>query len=314
VIHRAIEVVVGLLIAEGCESFQDPRTVAVLKKAGGWTQILRQCADEVLSREAANPRIPGGFETFKATVKGEIPDLRLRVQAVVSRLKFLPSHAPALFSSGPGSAPPRPLGPGTYNEVKLEAPSLGFVGTADMLTVGNDGCEIDDFKTGISRDEHAAQLQLYSLLWTRDTLRNPASCRVTRLRVRYESGDVDVPVLNVAELNALEGELRQRIAVASASLAAAHPDARPSREICGFCDVRHMCDRYWNQELQNQLGQGQPKSATVDVQVRIRAARGGMLWDATVEVGHGFQTGDPILLRATQSNDRLDYALVANGN
>lgn len=331
VIHRTIEVVVGLLANAGCTSFHDPRTAAVLKEAGGWTQLLRRCADDVLNREVNNPRLPGGFEAFAKAVKSEVPDLRLRVQAVVSRLQLLPRSgrnertekplsmarsnldtSQALFGERPVSEA-EPLETGTYSELKIEVPALRFVGTADMLTVGaaDDGCQIDDFKTGISRDEHAKQLQLYSLLWSRDSIHNPAGRRVTRLRVRYEGGDNDIAVLTDTELDELEADLRERMAASSASLAAEPPDARPHREICGYCDVRQMCDRYWTQEVQSALEQEQASSFSNDLQVRVAAARGGMMWDATVEVGRGFKPGEVVLLRATEANASLDHALAA---
>src|SRR5262249_21739816 len=114
-----------------------------------------------------------------------------------------------------------------------------------MLTVPDEdnGCEIDDFKTGISRDEHAKQLQLYSLLWVRDSVQNPSGRRATKLRVRYEGGDFDVPPLTAAELDQLEADLRRRVETSSGELAAEKPEARPNGEICGYCEVRQLCDR-----------------------------------------------------------------------
>ena len=147
----------------------------------------------------------------------------------------------------------RPLETGSYAEVTLRDPELGWFGIADLISLSEEHCEIRDFKTGQPSDDHAFQLRVYALLWWRDPERNPTRRRATKLVLTYGNKDVSVSVPEKPELESLARELATRGRAARASASVTPPEARPGPEKCRYCSVRHLCEAYWRPSTQRLL-------------------------------------------------------------
>jgi hypothetical protein len=172
---------------------------------------------------------------------------------------------------------------------------LGWVGIADLLTLSTKLCEIRDFKTGISKQEHEFQLRVYALLWARDRELNPAARLADKLVLSYGERDVDVPAPTANALRSLEVELRERTAVARATLQINPPEARPSPEDCMHCTVRHLCEEFW--QRCHECGESR-HDQFADLQVNLTGRHGPSSWDGVVKSLSGMKPGGPILLRA----------------
>jgi hypothetical protein len=189
------------------------------------------------------------------------------------------------------------LGPGTYLELELRAPGIGWRGRADLVNVSNTNCEILDFKTGARDEKHLFQIRVYALLWSRDAELNPSSRPADKLTLAYEGANVHVDPPTLAELDSLEGELVDRQDAATRALNARPPEARPSVENCRYCAVRQMCEEYWKFPRWEQPESDAAESPFVDMEVSVVARHGSSSWDATVEASRYLRAGGPVLLR-----------------
>ncbi|KYF60256.1 hypothetical protein BE04_25980 [Sorangium cellulosum] len=297
VVHLALEIITKQLARAGCPSPNDPSATQVMKDLGGYTSVINKCIDRVLERFADNPRALPVLEYARRTLRGQVPALRTRAQAILARLR-LPAigraHSPNL-SQPSQTARRAPLSAGAFPEIELRARRIGWKGKADLLVVSDDACEITDFKTGSPDEAHRFQVRVYALLWALDEELNPSGRAVRRLALAYEAGDVEVEPPTAQELDALTEDLVERRTAAEASLSARPPAARPTAENCRYCGVRQLCDDYWSALPRTR--DEDPAARFGDVELKIVRRHGPTSWDAIVERARSVPTGTPALVR-----------------
>jgi PD-(D/E)XK nuclease superfamily len=239
---------------------------------------------------------------------------------MVARATLVQTSSTSALETAP-SATRAPLGDGSHPEVPLEAPDLRLAGRADLITIANDSCAIVDYKTGAPDEHHAAQLQMYALLWDRDSERNPEGLPVVALTLSYATHDEKVDPLAPSELDALAEELIARIAVSERELELRPPPARPAATICRFCNVRHLCEDYWS----SIAGTAATAGDFVDEQGTIVSQNGPRSWLIEVQPDRkpfllrtptedpGFKVGDHLrLLDVVLARDEdLDGAAIS---
>jgi hypothetical protein len=245
VMHRAIEMVLERLTAAGCPTVGDPAATAVLKALGGYTKLVETVLENELTNLGQNPRAAPIVDALALQLRSGVPEMRARVQRTVANIRLVAIQRKAAADS-PAGLSAGILGPGSHPEVELQHEALRFIGRVDLLTIDVDSCEIIDFKTGERQDHHADQVQLYALLWQRDGTRNPDRLPVSSLALRYDQEAVPVDVPTIDELNALETGLRSRIETAESELRQRPPSANVGPETCTYCQVKHLCDEYWD--------------------------------------------------------------------
>jgi CRISPR/Cas system-associated exonuclease Cas4 (RecB family) len=296
-VHLAVEIITKKLILAGCPSVRDPQATNVLKDLGGYTKIITDCIQRVLKRFADNPRSTRLRDRAERTLRGETPDLRIRVQSILARLS-LPILQSSLERGGAVAAKRRlPLLVGAYPEIELRAPRIGWKGKVDLLVIKDEACDITDFKTGAADGAHEFQVQIYALLWSLDDELNPTHRRATRLVLAYSTGDVEVLAPSEEQLKILEKDLLDGRKNTEAALAMQPPEARPTLENCRYCGVRQLCDEYWSPDnWSNRAGE----EAFKDAQVRILRRHGPTSFDAVLESADG-RAGKPALLRLQES-------------
>jgi hypothetical protein len=298
-VHLAVETITKKLILAGCPSVQDPRATSVLKELGGYTKIVTDCVQRVLKRFADNPRSTRVMDSAERTLRGQTPDLRMRVQSILARLRLPPLPELPQRSDTASAKSRRPLAVGAYPEVELHAPRIRWKGKADLLVITDESCDITDFKTGAPDETHGFQVQIYSLLWSLDGELNPTRRPADRLVLAYSTGDVEVRALSEEQLRIFEKDLLKGRESADAALAMQPPEARPTRESCRYCAVRHLCGEYWSQDNRsNRPGLAAPFS---DAQLRILRRHGATSFDAVLESTADDATGKPALLRTQES-------------
>lgn len=302
VVHLALEIITKQLTRAGVPSLSDPSAPQVLKDLGGYTRVVEDCVERTLKRYVDNPRAGALMEHAQRTLRGQVPTLRARVQSMLSRLR-LPKSAPsALAPSAPksGEPPPRlPLVNGIYPEVEVRAKNIGWKGKVDLFVLGNDACEITDFKTGAYDEAHKFQVRAYAVMWRLDNELNPSGRVVDRLVLTYENQDIDVPPPSASEIDELSRELLARRQAAEAALAAHPPSAHPSTETCRYCGVRQLCDAYWASATQVVSDDGR----FGDIELKITGRHGPTSWDAVVVRARDLPAKTPALLRAQQHDD-----------
>jgi PD-(D/E)XK nuclease superfamily len=298
VVHSAIRTVTRALARAGCSSLEDANAVAVMRGLGGYTKVINNCVDQVLHRFSGNPRAAPLLEFAVRSLQSRIPKMRAEAQTFLGSVKF---HGWPPTSGVESVRKPRsriPLGPGTYTELELRAPRIGWHGVADLLMLSTDNCEIVDFKTGSPDESHRFQLRVYALLWSRDSELNPTHRPVDALTLSYQGHEVTVDPPTAAELDALESELVDRRQAAANALNDNPPQARPSVENCNYCVVRHLCEEYWHPATLQVLSAAAPTdSPFADLQITIVGRHGPSSWDGIIEHSRGSGSGKPIVLR-----------------
>jgi hypothetical protein len=296
VVHLALEIITKQLTRTGVHSLTDPSAPQVLRDLGGYTRVVENCVDRVLERYVDNPRAIGLMEHAQRTLRGQVPTLRARVQSMLSRLRLPKGTCSVLATPTPNTEarPLRlPLANGTYPEVELRAKSIRWKGKVDLLVVGDDACQITDFKTGAADDAHKFQLRVYALLWRLDDELNPSARVVDRLVLAYENQDIEVVPPNAQELDDLGRDLVARRAASEAALAARPPAARPNEQACRHCGVRQLCDAYWAGTTQAVSDGGR----FADIELKITSRHGPTSWDAVVVRAHNLPAKTRALLR-----------------
>lgn len=305
VVHLSLQRITSALVERGCPSLLDESAISTLRDLRGYTAVILGSIERALRPYEGNPRATPVIEGIRRRLEARVPELRSRVQSFLSRIH-------------PESRGPRPGGPGTHSEretrhqlhhgshaeVELRASELGWLGVSDLITLSTTRCEIRDFKTWTSKPEHELQLRTYALLWARDRDLNPFSRLADKLVLSYDEGDVDVPAPSANALRSLEGDLRERTAVAVADLQSEPPEARPSPENCVYCPVRHLCEEYWQW---HSLGGGDTESYKgqfADLQIKLTGRHGPSSWDGVVESPPDLKASSPFLLRT--ANLRFD--------
>ena len=178
-------------------------------------------------------------------------------------------------------------------------------GIADVITLSPDECEIRDIKTGMSKEEHAEQLRIYSLLWMLDARKNPTGRPATKLTVSYIHGDVDVPLLSTSGIAAFREELVARTNASKEKLANNPPEAIPSPDGCHYCTVRHLCSKYWEHETQKALSENRYRDPMIDIEVQVTGIHGSRSYDV-VSVSSGvFPENTPLIYRFPGDSDGL---------
>ncbi len=304
VVHLALESITKALIGAGCHSLLDPTAFQVLKDLGGITKVLDDSIERSLQHLGSSPRAKHLVEPAGRALRGRLSELRTRVQTALCRRR-LPS---APVTTQPRSHTPtsrRPMSLGVFAEVDLIAQEIGWRGRADLLVVTPDCCEITDFKTGAPDEKHAFQLCVYALLWNRDPVANPTKRRADRLVISYSGSDTEAPAPTFDELDSLAEQLIERSNSARQAVSQHPPPAKPCRDSCRNCDVRHMCTAYWTDETLKRMAHTVDHRRDVDIEVIITGRHGPASWDATLEHSALAARGGALLLRTTSPRSLL---------
>jgi CRISPR/Cas system-associated exonuclease Cas4 (RecB family) len=311
VVHSCVRTIGTNLANNGCLSALDGRVASLLARWGGLTQLIQKSLELVLSEQSTNPRGIASRQALHQALERRIPFMREQVQIMLSRLQLAASF------SGRRDKSRRPILDSkairTYTELELRSPTLHWVGVADHVTVGDDQCEIIDFKTGEPDDEHEFQIRIYALLWASDQDANPTRVLADKLTLSYGRRSIDVPAPNENELKKLTENLADRTKAARDFMRAQPPQTKPSPENCTFCDVRHLCSTYWTQETHRRLSEhSSPARGHTDLQLRAISHSGMKSWKGIVGSSPTLPPDTPVILRTSFFDSSVDDALSAN--
>ena len=300
VIHQLLQTLTGSFVEAGCRTVTDESAVTVMRKLGGWTKLIADSTDQVLSQYRTNPRVCEQIDSVLARLRSRGPEIRTRAQALLAKVPL--SHTgTAVRHFGPKRH--APLAVGIYPEFELRCPDIGWRGRVDVLVLSAESCEIIDFKTGTHDADHAFQLLVYALLWYRDVQVNPDARIANKLTLAYGDSEESIGAPTPKELNDLERDLVGRKLAATQAVMARPPEARPNPNNCRWCDVRHLCDGYWNDPvLQQMVAETADTMPSSDAQVLITGRHGERSWDGIVEFCGFAKAGAGILVRTSQTS------------
>jgi len=297
VVHLVLERITKLLVRRGCTSASHPGATAVLREIGGYSKLVHDCIDTVLERLRGNPRAVPILEATERKLRAQAADFRMRAQQILSRLRL--PRAGAELDDIQGDKRRGRLSNGTYSELLLRAPDIGWKGKVDLLVLTETTCELVDFKTGAFDESHRQQLLTYAVLWNHDKVLNPDGRVATRLILSYPGSDHAFAAPTAEEMEQLENQLVRNRESAHLALAHRPPEARPSAQNCRFCDVRHMCDEYWLPSTQRAIWASSQQQSFVDAEITVTSKHGPSSWDGTAVALGAAEPGARVLLRTT---------------
>lgn len=298
VVHLSLRRITSALVARGCPSLVDESAIFAIRELGGFTAVILDSLERALHPYEGNPRAVLVLDGIRHRLAARVPELRSRVQRFLSRIRPESRTATPAEPVIPREQASRSqLQHGSHAEVELQAPGFRWHGVADLLTLSPTSCEIRDYKTGTTQQEHEFQLRTYALLWARDRDLNPPGRLADRLVLSYDDRDIDVPAPRKSALASLEHDLRERTTAALAALQGNPPEARPSVENCAYCTVRHLCEEYW--QWQHDSDSESPQARIVDLQIELTGHHGPRSWDGIVELASGLKRGRPVVLRSS---------------
>ena len=293
VIHSVIELIVREMSVGNCSTLEDRNAIDVMRRLGGNTGIIKNSIEGALDSYLCNPRSSHKLAEANHRLINRTAEIRSLIQMHLSRIRFV-SSSPLSGSSKHN----RGLSNGCYTEVELRARELGWLGITDLLTISDDYCEIRDFKTGVPKEQHCFQLQVYALLWQQDFDLNPAGRLIDRLIISYNNREVEISAPGFEELMSLRDELLKRTEAVIRSARTLPPQAFPEKGKCPCCSVRHLCNDYWNLQRQSQILQKGPQGQVFsDLQIRLIRRHGPTSWDGEIEICPVLVPGETVLLR-----------------
>ncbi|MDO9557108.1 MAG: PD-(D/E)XK nuclease family protein [Coriobacteriia bacterium] len=188
---------------------------------------------------------------------------------------------------------------GTYSEACIESGVMGWKGIVDLLLVRSEGCEIIDFKSGEHSPDHELQLRAYAAIWLRAESQNAEQRRATTLKLVYPDGPVEVQTLSSDEDAELASQLVSRAEAARQAIVDPLPRATTSASECPRCQVRHLCEEYW-QVLQEWRGADDRAARFVDLELAYEGMDGASFARGRVLRSSVLASDAPVLLRLTE--------------
>lgn len=295
VIHLAIEKLINKLSESDCKTFTHPRSIEVLKSLGGFTALVELSLDETLVRLSTNQRSSEVIGYLEEEIRGNIPQIRQALQSIIQRIDIAENSCGS--ASGIVSNEST-LKNGMNAEVKLNAKKIHWTGIADLITVSGDDVHIVDFKTGKKSEEHIEQLQIYSFLFARDSNVNPNALIANKLTVIYKNRNIRFPAPTPSKLNDIEYDLIARTNKAIKNTQLSPPPAKPNIENCSWCNVRQMCDKYWECYAGNKYSNHKNvEPAFIDAEIIVNNMPGPKSCNGTVINSTHLRSGEEVLLR-----------------
>ena len=282
IVHAAAEVIIKSLVAANVTSTCDPRAMATLRSLGGYSNVLSGIIDELVKGEAGNPRFMQVGPAIARTLELKIPQMRETLQQLLASRAWLGSIPMKHSSNGRTDHALEghrfPLSAGTHFEVTLKDRQAKWKGRLDVVSVSEDGCAISDLKTGSPAPEHQEQMRVYALLWSRDDELNPKQMPVSALELVYGRGLVQVSIPDAKESETFRTQITKRTEAVRKDLAMATVTARPSRENCQYCQVKLLCDDFWN----DLKAFGNQNATLSNVVVKAEESRSESTWFARI--------------------------------
>jgi len=301
VMHRAIARIVGALADSGIGSFEDPRSVAILKNLGGYSKVIAESVTDVFQSFGGNPRFELVRSSSLLRLNNRLPAIREQVQLQLSRLKWKLQPPPVDsiedLETDAVAGDRLALEQGTHFEVELRHPGIKWRGFADLIELHDDFCIIEDFKSGEPSDDHLLQLKIYALLWSHDDELNPAKTAVDKLVICYPNGDRIVPY-DKKSGSKLAQELQARTKAVRKAVSGPESPANLDAERCPQCDVRHLCSDYWTGNRPPSAGGESGERFQIDdIQLTLRSRKGQNAWLAECQISNHLPVGSTVLLR-----------------
>ena len=302
VMHRAIARIVRALADSGIGSFEDPRSVAILKSLGGYSKVIAESVTDVFQSLAGNPRFDLVSSSSLSRLNNRLSAIREQLQLQLSRLKWKlqppPVDSTEDLETDAVAGDRLPLEQGTHFEVELRHPGIKWRGFADLIELRDDLCKIEDFKSGEPLDDHLLQLQIYGLLWCHDQELNPTKTTVDKLVICYPNGNRIVPY-DKKSGSKLAQELQARTKAVRQAISGSESQANLDAERCPKCDVRHLCSAYWTKDRPASVDASPERVELDDIQLVLRSRKGQNTWLAECQLSNHVPVGSTVLLRWT---------------
>jgi hypothetical protein len=278
VIHRVVQVIAHALSAAGCMTVSSEKAVQVLADLGGLSRLMDLEIETYVNSVQDNPRCLKYAGWFREQLKDLSPMLSLAVKQILRGISFDVLTDNQNAYSGNIRAG---LSNGVHTEVYLRSADEHWHGYADSITIKGEYTEISEMKTGEPREEHIQQIRLYAFMYETDSKINPNARVPISLTLSYSGTQqsVDFEIINGMSLKQYADYVWHQV---QNRFDQKPPPAQPSSELCGWCDVRHLCEVYWDAKPREILTDRVTECHSLDAEVELLEQRGTGVWRVMV--------------------------------
>ena len=309
--HMSVELLVKALESNGCSDLRSKEAVEAIRGLGGFTKLIEDVRNRFIQEQTLNPRMEKTLPELERRLIKDAPDQislvrNMLIQSGLTGAVQIADSPVEEEDYSTSEATRNQLGIGSHPEVFLRSEEIGWIGIADLITIGPDLCEIRDFKTGGEEIYHENQLKIYAALWYQDKRLNPKSKLANRLTLSYPHRDVEIPSPTLAEVDHLLIDLKERAYTAKAALLENPPKAVASADNCRWCSVKQLCDAYWIESTQQNLfSETQEETQFIDAQIKLENRRDALVWHGTVDCGRELDSGDQVTIMLQAPDEDL---------
>jgi CRISPR/Cas system-associated exonuclease Cas4 (RecB family) len=295
VVHETIDRLMRELRKRGLRSVFDSRAPEALRELGGISSVAQEVAATELQRLVENPRAAGHVDAFSARLERQLQEITSEVKRAVRRTNSAPTPRSEWRSEENRVVESVACSDGEWSEVELAPQQFPWIGVADHLSVSGDSVSISDYKTGAVDDSHRTQLELYALLWSEDSVKNPAGLLATTLRIVYtrSSRVEEFPGLTPGRLDELNASYSERASEATEQVLRTPPVPKVSPDACRFCGVRQLCSDYWRTPTRRL----DDPTRGADLRVALTKALSPSLWEVAVLASADLPFGTSLSMR-----------------
>lgn len=280
IIHKCLETLTHHLKSENCNSLSDPLFVSIMRRIGGYSQLVSDATNLIIESYSKNPRAVININHISQRIKILSPEIRSGVQSLISKSEINAIPGSNKTKSTSSSNKKMPLSSGMHTEVKL-TDGKRWKGIVDVLGLMQNRCIIKDYKSGKPKDNDIFQIKTYAWLWYSDNIKNPSKTLPDELVLLYPDKCIEVNPISISEISEFTDNLYLRTNKAISSITKDPPPAFVSNENCSNCTVRHLCAEYW--EMLETNNTFDISSKNIDIQVKIKKRRGPKSWDVVID-------------------------------
>ena len=241
--HQALEIIIKKMREENIDH-GSKNYVNLIKQEGGLRKILKREIGSLLNQVQykENPRYLRIEKELNLRIKKKyLEEYFIQLRSFLGKLN-LPHK-----SDKTKIKQPMKTQASVMTEYFVKSKVINWKGFIDLVINDTGGATLIDFKTGRETESHKEQLELYQLIWMDDE--RVKEIPVKQLLVKYPNSEKYYEPLTKLEIEERKDRY-QAIAVKLKKDLSSDNLAKPSKENCEYCDVKQLCNDYW-EHLEN---------------------------------------------------------------
>jgi len=267
-IHKTIEDLIHIMKNLQCNRINDENWNKVKKNIKSIKELFKKKSQKEILKSLNNPRNRRTKDDYEIYLEDNIQNILFKIKKLIAKIYLDNSEINSKKSSKNLDFE---LSKANLSEFEISSNKLNFFGYVDFFKINEKDVEIYDFKTGIEKDNDEEQILLYSLIWKFDEIHNPSSRNTTKLTLIYNDKNKEISPPDDEEIKRRTEKLITDVSELKNVFNDNPIEAKPSWDNCKWCNVKQLCDSYWNYIDQNKLDLSNLESNTISSNIELKA-------------------------------------------